>query len=71
MGGQFGPGLLQRLGDFRRHVIFIMLGQHRVGQEDIALNQLAVGDDALSLPEQIRQYAFIVDFDLIEGCRSR
>ena len=45
---------LQRLGDFRRHVILIVLGQHAVGDEGALGRELALGDDALSFLEQVR-----------------
>ena len=54
-------GTLQRIGDFGRHVIFIMLGKH-IGRGEIAvLAKRSLGDDALPLAEEIGQHAAIGD----------
>src|SRR5690606_28697266 len=46
--------LLERLGHLRRHVVFIVLGQHLIGDQYPFGIQLAEGNDALLLAEQVR-----------------
>ena len=52
---------LERLGDLRRHVVLIVLGEHAVGDEGALGRELALGDDALSFLEQVRQHALVGD----------
>ena len=49
---------LQRLGGFGRHVVLVVLGEHLAGDEHVAL-QLALGDDALALLEEVGKDAFV------------
>ena len=55
--------LLQRVGDFLRHVVLVVLGQHGVGLEPAAGLERAFGDHALPFAEQVRQDALIADRD--------
>ncbi len=71
------PFCLQAVGDFLRHVILVVLGQHGVGLEDAVSRECAFRDDALLLAKQVRQDAGIGHrhrFFLVgdrEGHRSR
>jgi hypothetical protein len=56
---------LVHAGKFRRHVIFVVLGQHFLGDEFAALVQLAIGDDALAFTKQVRQDTGIAHRDLL------
>src|SRR3546814_3011167 len=49
---------LQRIRQFRRHVVFIVLGEYLIGDEHAVLHA-AGSDDALPLLEQVGQDAFI------------
>ena len=51
--------LLQGIGHFLRHVVFIMLGEHVVGAEHAAPIKRAFRHDTLPFPEQVRQDALI------------
>ena len=51
--------LLQSIGHFRRHVVFIVLGQHLLGTEHTVRFQPALGDNPFTLAEQVRQDASV------------
>src|SRR5271166_2340555 len=53
--------LLQRLDDLTRHVVLVVLGEHRRGGKNAVGAQLSLGDDTLPFAEQIGQQAFIED----------
>ncbi|SSI74805.1 Uncharacterised protein [Acinetobacter baumannii] len=53
--------VLERLGDFRRHVVLVVLGQHFIGHQHAVAAQLAEGDDALPLAEQVGKDAMVGD----------
>src|SRR5688572_11697717 len=53
--------LLQRVGDFARHVALVVAGQHGVGLEHARRIEHALGHHALTLAEQIGQNAAIRD----------
>src|SRR5262245_23794906 len=55
--------LLERLGDFGGHVGLVMLGEHGIGQKASRGIERALGDDALSLAEEVRQNARIAHGD--------
>src|SRR5262245_18636740 len=59
--------LLQGLGHFRRHVGLIMLGEHGIGQQAARSIQGALGDNTLTLAEEVRQNAGIGDLDALGG----
>src|SRR5687768_4542150 len=50
---------LQRLGDLRRHVGLVVLGQHLACDELAAVVERAFDDHALAFAEQVRQQAAI------------
>ena len=50
-------GSLQRIGNFGRHVIFVVLRQHICGGEVAILAERTLGDDPLPLAEEIWQRA--------------
>ena len=56
----------KHLGYFRRHVVFVMLGQHFFGNEYAIAVQLSPGDRGLPFLEQIGQHTGIADGDF--GC---
>src|SRR3990172_541212 len=60
LSGAFFPaaGLLQGVGHLARHIAFIVLGEHHIGHEAARI-ELALGDHALPLAEQIRHNALI------------
>ena len=62
--------LLQRVGDFLRHVGLVMLGKHGVSLEHTGGIERALGDDALPFAEQIRQDALIGDRQLGAAIRN-
>src|SRR4029077_2055545 len=47
-----------------RHIIFVVLGEYRRRGEDPVGAQLALGDDALPLAEEIRQQSLIDDREI-------
>ena len=47
----------QGIGDLARHVVLVVLGEHRVGPEEAGRFEDAFGDDALPFPEQVGQQA--------------
>ncbi len=53
------PDFLQRLGDFGRHVVLVVLGQHLARGEDAVGAERALGDHALAFAEQVGQQAAI------------
>src|SRR5512146_1126665 len=52
-------GFLQGIGGFGRHVIFVMLGEHLIGVEHVVGFQLALGNHALPLLEQVGKNALV------------
>src|SRR5262245_15203478 len=56
--------LLQRFGDFARHVGLVVLGEDAFGLERLARNPGAFGDDALAFAEEIGKHAVIAHLDL-------
>src|SRR5690606_35518312 len=51
------PGLAQRLGRLRRHVVLVVLGEHLGGGEHAVRPDAALRDDTLALAEEVRQAA--------------
>src|SRR6266566_3109057 len=51
---------LERARGFRRHVFFVVLGQHLACEEALVGIDAALGDDALAFAKQIGQGAFVV-----------
>jgi hypothetical protein len=54
-------GGLQAIGDLRRHIGLVVLGEHLFGVEDPVGAELALGDDPLALAEQVGQDAGVAD----------
>jgi predicted hotdog family 3-hydroxylacyl-ACP dehydratase len=54
-------GGLQGVGDLRRHVGLVMLGQHLLGIEHAVVADAALGHHALTLAEQVGQDAGVAD----------
>src|ERR1041384_2902381 len=54
---------LQRVGDFRRHVLLVVLGKDAAGDKDPVAAQFALGNNALALAEQIGQQTVIHDLE--------
>jgi len=52
---RFGPLLRQRIGDLRRHVVFVVLGQHLVRNESLIRRYSALRYHALALAKQVGQ----------------
>src|SRR5512146_3500112 len=52
---------LQRIDHFRRHVFFVVLGEHFGCIEAACIVHRAHGDDALAFAKQIRQHAMEID----------
>ena len=48
---------LEHLGDFRAHVVLVMLGENLFCQENSVRHQFAVGDHALPFFKEVGQYA--------------
>src|SRR4029079_8072098 len=57
--------LLQRIGDFFRHVGLVVLGEHIVGFEGPLAVERTLGHDALPLAKEVRQQALIGNLDSI------
>src|SRR5262249_35514819 len=55
--------LLQRFGDFRRHVVLVVFGKYDVGKEMPSTIEFAFGHDALALAKEIRKDADVADRD--------
>jgi hypothetical protein len=53
----------QAVGDFPWHVILVMLGKNAIGPEASVFKQHALGDHALSFPEEIGQQAAVAHLD--------
>src|SRR4051794_3853839 len=58
------PGFFQCVGDFRWHVLLVVLGENAAGGEHAIGPHAALGDDALSFAEQIGQYAIESDSNI-------
>src|SRR6202040_62924 len=54
---------LQGVRHLLGHIGFIVLGEYRVGLEGAACIECAFRHDSLTLAEQIRQHALIIDRD--------
>ena len=61
------PAFFQRISDFGRHIILIMLGEHFRGDKNTAVSKLALGNDALPLFKQVRQYSRVFNIDDIRS----
>src|ERR1700690_251107 len=59
------PLLLQGLDNLARHVILVVLGEHGVGLEQAARLDIALGDDALPLAEQVGHNALEADRNVL------
>src|SRR5450631_856465 len=57
--------LLQRLDDFPRHVVLVMLGEHGIGLEQAIRLDMALGDDALPLTKQVGHDSPVVDGNIL------
>ena len=58
------PALLQRVDDLARHIIFVVLGEHRRGGKDPVGAEPALGDDPLPLAEEVRQQTLVDDREI-------
>src|SRR5947209_12475970 len=56
---------LQGLDDLARHVVLVMLGQHRVGDEGAAGIDMAFGDHPLAFAEQVRHDTLVADRNVL------
>src|SRR3546814_2216704 len=54
-------GLLQRRGNLRRHIVFVVLGEHLGSRERAVGAERSLHDHALPLAEQVGQNTGIVD----------
>ena len=61
------PLLLQRIDDLARHVALVVLGENGLGADLAGRVQHALGDDALTLAEQVRQEALIGDLEIMRA----
>ena len=59
--------LLEGLGDLGGHVVLVVLGEHGVGEEAAGSVELAFGDHALALAEEVGEDAGVADGDGLDG----
>ena len=53
--------LFNGFGDFRWHIIFVVLGQYFIGNKHAIGLQLTLSHNTLTFTEQIRQDTFVID----------